>query len=102
MRPLAFGACGRRHLLLVAAVDEIHDHADDDGLLRRLADRDQQGHGDQGVVGDAPDAVRAAQQAVLLHEPEDEPGRDALVAVHEAVVLDQEVEQMGGLLSRLG
>ena len=87
---------------LVAGIDQVDRHVDDDGLLSLLAHCDEQGQGDQGIVRNAPPTVDAAQQAVLLHEPEEQGGCDALVAVHEAVILDEEVEQVGGLEFQAG
>ncbi len=50
----------------VPLVDEVDDDPDEHGLLRRVALGDQQGHGDEGVVGNALGAVRAVEGAVLL------------------------------------
>jgi hypothetical protein len=60
----------------------------------------QQRHGDQGRVGEALAAIGLVEAAVLLQEPEEQGRADALVAVDEGVVLDQEVEEVCRLLGQ--
>ena len=86
--------CESPRTSLILAVDHIHDQGDNHALLGRVADRDQERHGDEGIIGDALCAVLPTEQSILLHKPQEQCCRNPLVAVHEAVVLDQEVEQM--------
>lgn len=77
--------------------DQIHDHFGQNVLLVRTAFCNHQRDGDQRVVGDMPGTVGAVKDAVLLHEPEKQGGANALVSVHETVVLDEKIEKMCSL-----
>ncbi len=83
---------------VVAPVDQVDDDLDDGVFLLRPALGDQEGQCDQSVVGQALGAVGAVEDAVAGKEIDEDGGGDALVAVAEGVVLDDEVKKIGGLL----
>lgn len=86
----------------ILPVDQVYHHPRQHVLLVRPAFGNQQRHGHQRIVGNALAAVGAVKRLVLLQESQKQCRRDVLVAVHEAVVLHQKVEQVAAFSSRLG
>ena len=80
---------------LILLINQIHHQFHHRILLLRLALGDHDGDGHQGVVADAFAAVGAEEHLVFIHEINEEPRRDALVAIGEGVVLHNEVQQVG-------
>ena len=83
-------------MLLVILVYQIHHHLDHHVLLLWAALGYHQGEGHEGAVSNALGAVLAVEDAIVVEEPEEQRGGDTLVAVAEGVVLGDEVEQHGG------
>ena len=77
--------------------DEVKEDVDKDFLVGGSAFGDHQGHGDEGIVGDALAAIVAVEDVVLFEEPQEKRGGDTLVAIDERMVFDQEIEQVRGL-----
>ena len=69
---------------------EINHHV----LLGRLRFSDHHRQRNERVIGDALRAVLAQQESVAFQKIKEERGRNALVAVGEAVVLRDEVEEI--------
>lgn len=82
--------------------DQIDEDAGQEVLLRRLAFGNEERHGDEGRIGDALGAVGVVEGFILFQEPQEEGGADALVAVHERMVFNEEIEKMGRLLLDTG
>lgn len=78
--------------------NEVHHHLHHRVLLLRAALGDEKRKGNKGGVGYALGVVGMVEDAVLVHEPEEERGCDALVAIAETVVLCHQVEKHGSLL----
>ena len=78
--------------------NEVHHHLHHRVFLLRAALGDEKGEGDEGAVVDALGVVGMVEDTVLVHEPKEERGSDALVAIAERVVLRHEVEKHGCLL----
>ena len=79
----------------VVALQQAHDEADHEVPLPRLALGGEKSQGDHRVVGDALRAVGARKELVPREVLQEQERPDALVAVGERVILDDEVEQIG-------
>ena len=58
--------------------------------------------GNQGGIGDALGAVWPIEDAVVLHEPEEQGGSNAFVPIHKGVVFYYKVEQHSRLFLYAG
>ena len=83
---------------LIPAVYQIDDQLDHGLFIRWIALCDHQRDGHQCIVGNPLGAIFAVKGMVLFHKPEKQRCSNAFVAVYEAVVFNQEIQQMGGLL----
>src|SRR3989338_3331374 len=92
----------RRVCSRVLAVDQVDNHFNHDLPLVRLALGNQQGKRNQGIIGNALFAVGVIQKILALQKPDKNSGGDPLVAVSERMVLDDKVQQIGGLLLDAG
>jgi hypothetical protein len=63
-------------------------------LFFRRALRREQGDSDQRVIGEPLRAVFPVKKAIFLHESEKKSGGDAFVPVDEAVIFDDEIEEI--------
>jgi hypothetical protein len=79
-------------------IDEIHDELYHHLLLRWIGLGDEEGEGRETSIIDLDFAVLLPAVTILLEKPDKEKGTDALVAVSEGVVFDDEVEEMCSLL----
>src|SRR3989344_4252313 len=86
----------------VLAVDQVDNHLDHDLPLIWLALGNQQGKCHQSIVGNAFLTVGVIQETLSLQKPDKNSGGNPLVAVGERMVLDDEVQQVGGLLLDAG
>ena len=84
--------------LSVFLIDQVHHHLHHDILLLCLALGNHQGKCYERVVCQSLGAVFTVEDAVVVEEPQEERGGNALVAVAERVVLGDKVEQHGCLL----
>lgn len=64
------------HLILL--INQIHYQLHHNILVFGLALGDEQGEGDQGIVGEATGAVGLVEAAVLVERPHEEEGGNAL------------------------
>ena len=83
----------------VYQVDNLFNH---NFPLVRLALGDQQGKSNQRIIGDALLSHGVVQKIMTLQKPDKNGGSDTLVAVGERMVLDDKVQQVGGLLPGAG
>ena len=86
----------------VLAVDQVDNHLNHNLPLVRLALGDQQGKRNQRIIGDALFSHGVVQKIMTLQKLDKNGGSDTLVAVGERMVLDDEVQQVGGLLLDAG
>jgi len=86
----------------VLAVYQIDNHCDHDLPFIGFALGNQQGKRNQRVVSDAFLALVVIQEIVALQKPDKNRGGDTLVAVGERMVLDDEVQQVGGFFFDAG
>ena len=94
--------CGGSGDYSVTPIDQIDDHFDYGVFLFRLAFSNQQGQGDQCIIGQALAAVGTIEDVVGVQEIDEEGRSDSLVAVAESMVLDDEIEQVGSFLFGAG
>lgn len=71
---------------------QIQNHLDHNIFLRRFAGGNHKRQGHKGIVINALFLISAQQKAVALQETDKKRGGDALVAVHEAVVLGDKIQ----------
>ncbi len=96
--PRSLLRCRRRARELRFASQHADEEGDHQVLLLRVTHRDHQGDRRESVVGDPRDSALVIEHAVSGEEV-DEQGRDAaLVPVRERVILDDEVQQIRGLV----
>ena len=79
------------------AFEEFDDEGGDEGLFGGLGLGDKESESGQGAVGDFGVAGAGEVLVVDGEKNDKEEGADAFVAVIEGVVLDNEVEEVGGL-----
>jgi len=98
LAPLARAAAGHQGCprSLAACLEQVEDQSDQQFLLPGVALGDQQGRGHQGVVGEQRGAVGLGQQTIAIQVEQEQEAADALVAVGEGMILDDEVEQVRG------
>jgi len=80
----------------VVALEQAHDKADHEVSLPRLALSDEQRQSDHRVVGETLRAVGACKELVPGEVLQEQQRPDALVAVGERVILDDEIQQIRG------
>ena len=66
---------------LIFLIDQIHHHLHHHIFFFRLALGNHQRQGDQGVVGNTFAAVLAVEDAVVVEEPQEQRGGNALIAI---------------------
>ncbi len=96
---LKYTSAGKRAVVLLRLhrlPQEVDDQLDEDVLMAGTACGYQEREGDKRIVVYLRLSVRPVQRAVLRKEQYEEQRSDALVAVYERVVLDDEVEEMCG------
>ena len=94
--------CGGSGVYSVTPIDQIDDHFDYGVFLFRLAFGNQQGQGDQCIVGQTLAAVSTIEDVIGVQEVDEEGRGDSLVAIAESMVFDNEVEQVGSFLFGAG
>src|SRR5262245_61792502 len=93
---LPSATCARHSGCRAGVLQKTDDEAHHQLAFRRFALCNQQCKGDERVVVESQRAIGAQQTAVLVEVVQEQQASDPLVAVRERVVLDQEVEQVGG------
>jgi len=83
---------------VVTPVDQVDEYFHDGLFLLRPALGDQQGQRNLCVAGQSFAAVGPGEDVVAAEESDEQGGGNALVAVAEGVVLDDEVEEVYPLL----
>ena len=86
----------------VLAVNQVDNYLNHDLPLVGLALGNQQGKRNQRIIGNALFSHGVIQKIMALQKPDKYGGGDPLVAVGERMVLDDEVQQVGGLLFDTG
>ena len=80
------------HSLLIALVDQVHHHFHHHIFFLRLALRNHQREGNEGIVGNALAPVFTVKNAVVVHKPQKQRGGNTLVTIAEAMVFGDEIE----------